>query len=207
MFGWSISASACRSASNRAMTCRVSMPGLMTFSATLRRTGCSARPCRRRPCPLRRSAPAACTGRRCRRAALAAESSGLPLPAVAPRRAGGGGRRSRTAVPGESREAAGVEMIGHQLFHSPFQIRVAPARPLDDIRCSASSGDVHGGGEDGFDLSDLLVRASSSQVSHSFRSPTPSISAEINDVFRGLSCTNYPTRRGPVHRTPPALRA
>ena len=40
MFGWSISASACRSASKRAITCRVSMPGLMTFSATLRRTGC-----------------------------------------------------------------------------------------------------------------------------------------------------------------------
>ena len=36
MFGWSISASACRSASNRAITCRVSMPGLMIFSATLR---------------------------------------------------------------------------------------------------------------------------------------------------------------------------
>ena len=44
MFGWSIRASACRSASKRAMTCRVSMPGLMIFSATLRRTGscCSA---------------------------------------------------------------------------------------------------------------------------------------------------------------------
>ena len=40
MFGWSIRASACRSASNRAITSRVSMPGLMTFSATLRRTGC-----------------------------------------------------------------------------------------------------------------------------------------------------------------------
>ncbi len=40
MFGWSISASACRSASKRAITCRVSMPGLMTLSATLRRTGC-----------------------------------------------------------------------------------------------------------------------------------------------------------------------
>ena len=31
MFGWSISASACRSASNRAITCRVSIPGLMIF--------------------------------------------------------------------------------------------------------------------------------------------------------------------------------
>ena len=28
MFGWSMSARACRSASNRAITCRVSMPGL-----------------------------------------------------------------------------------------------------------------------------------------------------------------------------------
>jgi hypothetical protein len=44
MFGWSISARACRSASNRATTCRVSMPGLITFSATFRWTGwvCSA---------------------------------------------------------------------------------------------------------------------------------------------------------------------
>ncbi len=44
MFGWSIRARACRSASNRAITSRVSMPGLMTLSATVRRTGsvCSA---------------------------------------------------------------------------------------------------------------------------------------------------------------------
>ena len=41
MLGWSIIASACRSASNRAMTWRVSMPGLMIFRATLRRTGSS----------------------------------------------------------------------------------------------------------------------------------------------------------------------
>ena len=39
MFGWSIKARACRSASKRAMTCRVSMPSLMIFSATRRRTG------------------------------------------------------------------------------------------------------------------------------------------------------------------------
>src|SRR5438045_2961370 len=32
---------ACRSASKRAMTLRVSMPSLMTFNATRRRTGCS----------------------------------------------------------------------------------------------------------------------------------------------------------------------
>ena len=40
MLGWSIRARACRSASNRATTWRVSMPGLRTFRATLRRTGC-----------------------------------------------------------------------------------------------------------------------------------------------------------------------
>ena len=40
MFWWSIIASACRSASKRAMTCSLSMPGLMILSATLRRTGC-----------------------------------------------------------------------------------------------------------------------------------------------------------------------
>ena len=39
MFGWSMIARACRSASNRASTWRLSIPGLMTFSATLRRTG------------------------------------------------------------------------------------------------------------------------------------------------------------------------
>ena len=39
MLGWSIIARAWRSASKRAMTCFVSIPGLMIFSATLRRTG------------------------------------------------------------------------------------------------------------------------------------------------------------------------
>ena len=64
MFGWSISASACRSASKRAITCRVSMPGLMILSATRRldRLGLLGHD-RRRPCPLRRSAAAACRGR------------------------------------------------------------------------------------------------------------------------------------------------
>ena len=44
MLGWSINASAWRSASNRATTWPVSMPGLMILSATLRLTGvsCSA---------------------------------------------------------------------------------------------------------------------------------------------------------------------
>jgi hypothetical protein len=42
--GWSMRASACRSASNRATTWTVSMPVLMTFRATFRRIGaiCSA---------------------------------------------------------------------------------------------------------------------------------------------------------------------
>jgi hypothetical protein len=41
---WSIRASACRSASKRRITWALSMPGLMTFSATCRFTGsrCSA---------------------------------------------------------------------------------------------------------------------------------------------------------------------
>ena len=39
IFGWSIKASACRSASKRAMTCFESMPALMSFSATTRLTG------------------------------------------------------------------------------------------------------------------------------------------------------------------------
>ena len=38
MFGWSMRARAWRSASKRAMTCRLSMPGLMILRATLRRT-------------------------------------------------------------------------------------------------------------------------------------------------------------------------
>ena len=44
MFGWSIIATACRSASKRAITCRVSIPGLIIFSATVRWIGsvCSA---------------------------------------------------------------------------------------------------------------------------------------------------------------------
>ena len=44
MLGWSMIASACRSASKRATTCRVSIPAFSTLSATRRRTGsvCSA---------------------------------------------------------------------------------------------------------------------------------------------------------------------
>src|SRR5436305_1836500 len=44
IFGWLIRARACCSASKRAMTCLLSMPGLRIFTATLRRTGsfCSA---------------------------------------------------------------------------------------------------------------------------------------------------------------------
>src|SRR5262245_61339640 len=44
MFGWSVRAKACRSASNRATTWTESIPGFRTFRATLRRTGavCSA---------------------------------------------------------------------------------------------------------------------------------------------------------------------
>ena len=43
--GWSMSASACRSASSRAMNWAESIPGLITLSAAVRRTGddCSAR--------------------------------------------------------------------------------------------------------------------------------------------------------------------
>src|SRR5579859_2417548 len=44
IFGWSMSANACLSASNRATTCFVSIPSLTTLTATFRRTGsvCSA---------------------------------------------------------------------------------------------------------------------------------------------------------------------
>ena len=41
MLGWSIKASACRSASNRASTARESMPILISLSATCRLTGSS----------------------------------------------------------------------------------------------------------------------------------------------------------------------
>ncbi len=40
MLGWSIRARAWRSAPNRASTWRLSMPALMSLSATVRRTGC-----------------------------------------------------------------------------------------------------------------------------------------------------------------------
>src|SRR5262245_6898150 len=51
MLGWSISARACRSTSKRATTCLVSMPGLSTFSATLRRSGCCCSARKTRPKP------------------------------------------------------------------------------------------------------------------------------------------------------------
>ena len=43
MLGWSIIASACRSASNRASTAFESSPALMSFTATNRRTGSDCR--------------------------------------------------------------------------------------------------------------------------------------------------------------------
>ena len=48
---WSMSARAWRSASNRAMTRAVSIPGLMTLSATLRRTGVSCSAMKTTPMP------------------------------------------------------------------------------------------------------------------------------------------------------------
>ena len=51
MLGWSIIARAWRSASKRAMTWPVSMPGLMTFSATLRRMGVSCSAMKTTPMP------------------------------------------------------------------------------------------------------------------------------------------------------------
>ena len=51
MLGWSIRARAWRSASKRAMTWPVSMPGLMILSATLRRTGCSCSAMKTTPMP------------------------------------------------------------------------------------------------------------------------------------------------------------
>ena len=58
MPGWSIIASACRSASNRAITCRVSIPTLMSFRATSRRTGrscCARNTLPKPPSPMSRS--------------------------------------------------------------------------------------------------------------------------------------------------------
>src|SRR4051794_14556701 len=51
MFGWSIIASAWRSASKRAMTWCVSRPGLMIFRATRRRTGASCSAMNTTPMP------------------------------------------------------------------------------------------------------------------------------------------------------------
>ncbi|HMF12901.1 MAG TPA: hypothetical protein VKE94_11360 [Gemmataceae bacterium] len=51
MLGWSIIASAWRSASKRAITWRESMPGLMIFSATRRFTGRSCSATKTRPMP------------------------------------------------------------------------------------------------------------------------------------------------------------
>ena len=46
-----MSARACRSASKRAITSRLSMPGLMILSATLRRTGSCCSATKTRPMP------------------------------------------------------------------------------------------------------------------------------------------------------------
>ena len=94
MLGWSISASACRSASNRAITCRRVHARLDDLERHLRAGPArSARPCRPRPCRLRRSAAGACRGRSaCRVAPAAADrwSSEGPMP--------GGGHSRKLAL-------------------------------------------------------------------------------------------------------------
>ena len=86
---------------------RESIPGLMTFSATLRSDGlASARPCRRCPCRLRRSAGAACRGR-----------STVPGPL----------RRRRRDLDG--RRPAGVEEAAAPRRAPSGDPRAAPARP------------------------------------------------------------------------------
>ena len=79
MLGWSIMARACRSASKRATTWSLSMPGLMILSATCRRMGSSARPSRRRPCRLRRASRSACTARSACRPLRPPPGSCVPL--------------------------------------------------------------------------------------------------------------------------------
>jgi hypothetical protein len=60
----SIMARACRSASNRATTALVSIPSLMIFSASLRRTGSFCSESQTAPSRLRPISPGACIGRR-----------------------------------------------------------------------------------------------------------------------------------------------
>ena len=93
MLTWSIIASACRSASKRAMTWRRVHARLDDLERDLALDRlASARPCRRRPCPLRRSAAAACTGRSaCRDARRAA---GSMVASASPRHADGGASRN-----------------------------------------------------------------------------------------------------------------
>ena len=103
MFGWSISARACRSASNRASTCRRVHPRLDHLQGDLPpdRLGLLGQ-ADRRPCRPRRSAPAACTGRSTVPGPL---GRGRVESAVASRRPGGR-RVPGSCRPGRGRRAA-----------------------------------------------------------------------------------------------------
>ena len=103
--GWSISASAWRSASKRASTSFVSMPGLMSLSATGAGPAAPARPGRRRPCRPRRATEHAVgadplRGRPCRSPADAGMSYARRRAPAGPRLGYGQGQKAaRTQAP------------------------------------------------------------------------------------------------------------
>ena len=125
MLGWSIRARACRSASKRAMTWRLSMPGLMTFRATLRRTGSVCSAMKTVPMP---PSPICC--------------SSLYGPMTVPGRSRGEGCRLDVGraeprgpdAAGRFEEAAGLRGAVEQGLDRAAERRVAAAGPVQERR-------------------------------------------------------------------------
>src|SRR5215467_4592784 len=109
MFAWSIRASACRSASNRASTYLLSMPALISLSATRRLTGSVCWAIQTLPMP---PSPIG--------------SISLYGPMSTPGASPGAGR-------GLLQETAGALVEAQQLLHLPAQVRLAGAGAVQKV--------------------------------------------------------------------------
>ena len=176
MLGWSIRASACRSASNRASTARESMPILISLSATCRLTGCGllgpvdgAHPPlaedfeQRVPAgdDLARDGSAGAVGRRGRprtwspRRPIGVPRSPVPTGDAFPRRTPrvaswvSGEVGSDMPVASRFQEPAGPVVGGEQRLDPPAEGGVIPARAVQVGGPRGRVGPFEGFGEDG----------------------------------------------------------
>src|SRR5262245_42314074 len=150
MLGWSIRASACRSASNRATTPALSIPARISLTATRRLTGSCCWAIQTVPIP-----PSPSTSTSLYRPATTAPGrSAAPLGGhtrrSGRRRSERPGRRSSGRRPrrGVFEEAAGEEVVLGQPAQPLPQLGVAGTGPVQEGRPLLRVGYLHGRGQD-----------------------------------------------------------